>query len=95
MRRSVRHTVFNDTPCDTWGKLNKVLNGTQQKGKTMRLTACTFRRETADSPREEGVMLDADRLIIDAEGKPVPFPVWDYELEPHRGCVIFELKQRE
>lgn len=40
-------------------------------------------------------MLDADRLIIDAEGKPVPFPVWDYELEPHRGCVIFELKQRE
>lgn len=57
----------------------------------MRITAqlCWFKRKK-DSPKENGLMLDEDQMIIDEAGCLVKPPVHDYHCDSTKGYAVFE-----
>lgn len=59
--------------------------------KQMTITACRFKRNTIKDPWESGVMINEDKLMIDTENQPVPYPVYNYEIMPEYGRMILTL----
>jgi hypothetical protein len=60
----------------------------------IQLSGIKFKRDENDD-WEDGLIVNADGLIIDMDGKPVPTPVWDFRYRTHLFCVHFVPDARE
>lgn len=54
------------------------------------VTVVAFKRNK-DSDEEQGIAINDDRIIIDAAGRVVKAPLWNYRLQTHLGHVLFDL----
>lgn len=57
--------------------------------KAMRIQTCEFKREE-HSPKEVGLMINEDRLIIDMDGNTVPAPIWDWRLRNELAATVYD-----
>lgn len=48
---------------------------------------CTFIREQ-DSKTEVGICINEGQVIIDNKGEVVKSPLWRYDTNPWRGCIV-------
>lgn len=57
---------------------------------TLLVSYITFKR-TEDSPEEAGVMFNEHKLIVDADAKVVPTPIYNYWANPWRGTLLVDV----
>jgi hypothetical protein len=52
------------------------------------IQACRFIRKEHDD-WEDGIIINEGEVIIDMDGKPVPAPIWNYEVFTYRFSVSY------